>query len=91
MAYQFKDLSVLAYANGFTLWHYTTPDTDIDVMADGAFDLAADMLRAGDIIIATVDNSRIPDSLLMLVKSVAGGVVAMGRMGGAAPALAAAA
>ncbi len=26
MAFQTKDLSVLAYANGFTLWHYTTAD-----------------------------------------------------------------
>ncbi len=26
MAFQTKDLSVLAYANGFTLWHYTTDD-----------------------------------------------------------------
>ena len=26
MAYQSKDLSVLAYANGFTLWHYATAD-----------------------------------------------------------------
>ena len=28
MAYDSKSLSVLAYANGFTLWHYGTDDTD---------------------------------------------------------------
>jgi hypothetical protein len=26
MAYVSKNLSVLAYTNGFSLWHYTTPD-----------------------------------------------------------------
>ena len=29
MAYLSKNLSVLAYANGFTLWHYTTADTAV--------------------------------------------------------------
>ena len=27
MAFESKNLSVLAYANGFTLWHYTSTDT----------------------------------------------------------------
>lgn len=35
MAYNAKNLSVLAYANGFTLWHYTTTDTAADVDTDG--------------------------------------------------------
>ena len=33
MAYQSKDLSVLAYANGFTLWHYVTTDSYENVAA----------------------------------------------------------
>ena len=55
MAFESKDLSVLAYANGFTLWHYTT--TDADAAAAGYFDNAAEMLRAGDVIIANVGTA----------------------------------
>lgn len=29
MSFITSDLSVLAYANNFTLWHYTTEDADI--------------------------------------------------------------
>jgi hypothetical protein len=80
MTYQFKDLSVLAYANGFTLWHYTTPDSAADVTAPGAWDPAADMLRAGDIIVANVDTTRVPAALLLVVTGVDGGAVATGSL-----------
>jgi len=57
MAYLSKDLSVLAYANGFTLWHYTTAtDAAAAVDTTGYFNDAADMLRVGDIIIANVSG-----------------------------------
>ncbi|HEY0835129.1 MAG TPA: hypothetical protein VGE72_14590 [Azospirillum sp.] len=52
MAFLSKDLSVLAYANGFTLWHYVTGDAHGDVDTAGYFNGAADMLRAGDMILA---------------------------------------
>jgi hypothetical protein len=52
MAFTTNNLSVLAYANGFTLWHYRTLDASID--GPGYFDDAADFLRAGDIILANV-------------------------------------
>lgn len=80
MAYQFKDLSVLAYANGFTLWHYTTPDSAAEVAAPGAWDPACDMLRAGDIIVANVDTAGSPAALLLLVTRAGGGSVATGSL-----------
>jgi len=43
-----KELSVLAYANGFTLWHYRSPHAWDVVISPGYFDPAAVMLRAGD-------------------------------------------
>ncbi len=73
MAYQFKDLSVLAYANGFTLWHYTTQDESNDLAAAGAFDPAADMLRTGDIIIANAGGNDAPTALMLLVTAVDSG------------------
>jgi hypothetical protein len=69
MPYQFKNLSVLAYANGFTLWHYNTPDAPADLVRRGAFDPAADMLRAGDIIVANADGGDSRTALLLLVSS----------------------
>lgn len=54
MTFKTSDLSVLAYANNFTLWHYTTEDDAITTM--GYFDKAADMLRVNDLIIANVDT-----------------------------------
>lgn len=52
MAYDSNNLSALAYANGFTHWHYkSTADTLATIMAAGYFSGAApDMLRVGDTI-----------------------------------------
>ncbi len=54
MAYSASDLSVLAYANNFTLWHFTT--TDSAITSGGYFNKAADMLRVNDLIIANIDT-----------------------------------
>lgn len=80
MAYQSKDLSVLAYANGFTLWHYTTNDAAADIDTTGYFNAAVDMLRTGDIIIANVDTAATPRAGLFLVASAAGGAVDVNDM-----------
>ncbi len=56
MTCQNKDISVIAYANGFTMWHYTTPDTPEEVDSSGYFNEAAHMLRVGDLIVANVDT-----------------------------------
>lgn len=56
MAFETRNLSVIAYANGFTLWHYATPDSAGDVDTTGYFDDASDMLRPGDMIIANCNT-----------------------------------
>ncbi len=65
MAFTASDLSVLAYANKFTLWHYVTVDDDITTT--GYLDKAADMLRVGDLIIANVDTDGTPVNKFYLV------------------------
>lgn len=75
MAFKSKDLSVLAYANGFTLWHYTTVDTADQVDADGYFNGASDMVRVGDMIMANADTDGTPQSGILLVNANSGGVV----------------
>ncbi|CAA7621178.1 hypothetical protein [Magnetospirillum sp. UT-4] len=75
MAFLIKDLSLLAYANGFNLWHYTTADTAATVDTAGYFNLASSMVRVGDIIIANVETGGTMKAGLFFVSSNAGGVV----------------
>jgi outer membrane protein assembly factor BamB len=54
-----RNLSVLAYANGFTLWHYKTRDRLADVGDDRYFGSAADLLANGDMVMVTAaDGAR---------------------------------
>lgn len=59
MAYNSNNLSVLAYANRFTLWHYTTPDTMAGVISPGYFDHARDMIQTGDMILINADTATV--------------------------------
>ena len=65
MAFKPTDLSVLAYANNFTLWHYTTPDAA--VTGAGYFNTAADMLRVNDLIIANYNTGGTPATRFYIV------------------------
>jgi hypothetical protein len=75
MAYAPKDLSALAYANGFTLWHYKTPDPALQVDTAGYFNGAATMLRAGDFIMANTNTGGTVQSGVFIVKTNTGTVV----------------
>ncbi|HEV7369632.1 hypothetical protein [Arenibaculum sp.] len=75
MAFKPKDLSVLAYANGFTLWHYTTADAADAVDTSGYFNAASDMLRVGDMIMANLDTDGTVAAGILLVASNAAGAV----------------
>ncbi len=80
MAFSFSELSVLAYANGFTLWHYTTADTATDVTADGYFDTAAGQLRVGDVILANQDTGNTPNTSIYTVTGASGGDVTIASL-----------
>lgn len=57
MSFQQKNLSVLAYANGFTQWHYRSQDDTANVIiGTDYFNGAVDMLRAGDMIIVNAKD-----------------------------------
>jgi hypothetical protein len=75
MAYSPKNLSALAYANGFTLWHYKTPDPALEVDTAGYFNGAVTMLRAGDFIMANTNTGGTLQSGMFIVKSNTGTVV----------------
>ncbi len=61
MAFAIRNLSVLAYAQGFTLWHYKAAGAALAQAAtDGFFDAAADMLAAGDMLmVSAADGGRV--------------------------------
>ena len=55
-----RSMSVLAYAQGFTLWHYKAGAASLtDTMAVGFFDTASDMLAVGDmVLVSAADGGR---------------------------------
>ncbi len=61
MAFAVRNLSVLSYANGFTLWHYKAGKDALAVVSgDNYFADASDMLTAGDLLMLTAaDGARI--------------------------------
>ncbi|RDD61068.1 hypothetical protein [Ferruginivarius sediminum] len=75
MAFQARNLSVLAYANGFTLWHYTSADAAASIDTEGYFNDAAEMLRVGDMVIANTSTDTTPTGGLFLVNKNTGGMV----------------
>jgi len=68
-----SDLSVLAYANNFTLWHYKTIDSS--VTTTGYFNTAASMMNVNDLIIANLDTDGTPSTKFYIVTGIASGVV----------------
>ena len=60
MAFQNKNLSVIVYANGFTLWHYAANETMATITASGYFDSVKTLMNTGDIVIINAsDNTSI--------------------------------
>ena len=61
MSFAARNLSVLAYANGFTLWHYKAElDDHHNVGNPGFFAEAADMMSAGDMVMVSApDGGRL--------------------------------
>lgn len=52
MAFKNRNMSVIAYANGFTMWHYaSTEHTLAEIVADGFFNPVLTLCAVGDIII----------------------------------------
>jgi hypothetical protein len=61
MTFAVRNLSVLAYAQGFTLWHYKAFSAPLaETAGHGFFDPAADLLAPGDMMMVSgTDGGRI--------------------------------
>jgi hypothetical protein len=77
MAFTIRNLSVLSYANGFTLWHYKAGGDRLEQVAERNFFAdASDMLAEGDLMmVSAADGGRV----ISVVPGVAG-VVATARL-----------
>ena len=57
MAFTNKNLSVIAYANEFTLWHYCATETMATISATGYFNAVKTLMNIGDIIIINASDT----------------------------------
>ncbi len=71
MPFAIRNLSVLAYAQGFTLWHYRAAASPLARVGEhGFFDDAAEMFAAGDmVLVSAADGGRV-----LFVTTTMGGV-----------------
>ncbi len=56
MAFKNKNLSVIAYANGFTLWHYAANETMTTITGSGYFNDVKTLMNVGDLVIINASD-----------------------------------
>ena len=76
MAFQNKNLSVIAYANGFTLWHYAASETLATIITDGYFNNVKTLMNVGDVVIINASDSTVIKTITALSTDVTVGAIA---------------
>lgn len=69
MAFNKANLSVMGYANGFTLWHYTTTDAMTVVRVVDYFLLAINQMRVNDIVLCVTATAGTPAPFWAIVNA----------------------
>jgi hypothetical protein len=77
MSFDASNLSVLAYANNFTLWHYTSTDTSGTITGAGYFNNAVDMMRVNDLVVINIDTDGTPSTKFYIVTGNTGSAVSI--------------
>ncbi len=82
MPFAIRHLSVIAYSEGFTLWHYNaSTETVCDTVSHGFFDDAVLMMVSGDMIhVSAVDGGA-----TLFVSSTSNNKVAVAAMSASVP------
>ena len=70
MAFQNKKLSVIAYANGFTLWYYSANETMTAISTSGYFNNVSTLMNTGDIIIINASDETSIKSITVTPETV---------------------
>ena len=69
MAFEIRNLSVLAYANGFTQWHYREySDNVTDINKSSYFADAHDMMAVGDMLTVSCVEGVFQRAIIWSVK-----------------------
>lgn len=77
----------MAYANGFTLWNYSTADTLTAVKAEDYFNETAPFVRPGDMILIVASNTaETVESAVLAVSKINDGAVSVAAVLATAPA-----
>ena len=77
MAFDASNLSVLAYANNFTLWHYASIDNTATITGAGYFNKAVDMLRVNDLMVINIATDGTPTTKFYIVTGNTGSAVSI--------------
>lgn len=78
MAFASRELSVLAYANGFTLWHYrSAADAMAAITGAGYFNPAAETLRVADMLVLEDETRAVG---LRRVSAISAGAVTLAAL-----------
>lgn len=56
MSFTIRNITVLNYGNGFTLWHYKCPTDLLDCWTKGYFDSASGMLADRDMMLISAKD-----------------------------------
>ncbi len=80
MAYDSKNFSVMAYANGFTLWNYSSEDDLNTVKGSGYFNDIAPFARKGDMILTNAGTASTLEPAVLSVSSIEDGTVTVAAL-----------
>lgn len=75
MAFKNQDLSVIAYANGFTLWSYKTNDTITTTKTAGYFNEISSFAREGDMILTISSSGQASTVAILYVSKISSSIV----------------
>lgn len=77
MAFKHKNFNVIAYANGFTLWQYSSNEETLkEIEQDNYFGVVYTLMNNGDIIIITTNK----ETAMRRISGLDRGVVKLGRL-----------
>lgn len=86
MSYNAKNFSVMAYANGFTLWNYRSEDNLETIKGSGYFNDAGAFARVGDMILVNGAINATVEPAILTVMSIEDDVVTVAPLATAAAA-----
>lgn len=70
MSYNPHRFNIMSYADGFTLWKYSTPDTLKTIKEDRYFNDAKQYVHLGDMILITANTEEEIQSTILVISKI---------------------